>query len=623
MPNPSPISQQTRIAGITRQVARLEYQLKALQARSDQLSSYRVLTFGGGAAIALALAIFVNVTVAALAALMGIAAFGVTVHRHRRVMVALMRHRYTLHHKQTQLARLHLDWERLVTLRPPPTPIPLPPNHPFGSDLDVIGPRSLHELIDICTTVEGRERLAAWLLSDKVNPDTIQRRQTLIRELLPQIRFREELHRVSAVLPDRVWVKPEQWHTHTVLKWLYEKHERNHSPLLLRLLIAFGLLNLLLVILTTVGQISPWWIIGMVPYILLYSLTHGGAGDLFGTALRLRTLFTRLQTTLHFLESYPYRQNSVLRDLCAPLLAADHSPTHEINRLSRLLGFASVQRNPILWLAINLFTPYDQLVAQAIQRQQARLEQYLPTWIEVLTELEALNALVNLAYLNPDYTFPTLSGAPVFRATQLGHPLIHAASKVTNDFALTMVGNVVIITGSNMAGKSSFLRTIGINTILAYAGSVVNADRLEVGQLRLFTCIKVSDSLADGISYFYAEVKRLKALMQALEADHELPLCFLIDEIFRGTNNRERLIGSRAYIRSLVGKNGFGLISTHDLELIKLADEIPPIRNMHFREEILEGQMVFDYTLREGPCPTTNALRIMEMEGLIHEATAG
>jgi DNA mismatch repair ATPase MutS len=167
-----------------------------------------------------------------------------------------------------------------------------------------------------------------------------------------------------------------------------------------------------------------------------------------------------------------------------------------------------------------------------------------------------------------------------------------------------------------MSGKSTFLRTLGVNLCLAFAGAPVNATAFQTVLLRLFTCIKVSDSVTDGISYFYAEVRRLKALLCALEAEEPVPLCFLIDEIFRGTNNRERLIGSRAYIHALAHGRGVGAISTHDLELITLADTVPTIRNYHFRETVSAGRMVFDYQLRPGPCPTTNALQIMQMEGL-------
>jgi DNA mismatch repair ATPase MutS len=241
----------------------------------------------------------------------------------------------------------------------------------------------------------------------------------------------------------------------------------------------------------------------------------------------------------------------------------------------------------------------------------------MPRWLDAWYELEVLNSLANFAYLNPHYVLPNISSdANQFAARNLGHPLLKPESKVCNDFESDEGRKIVILTGSNMAGKSTFLRTIGVNLCLAYAGAPVNADQLDTSLFRLFTCIKVSDSVQDGLSYFYAEVKRLQALLAAASVEGELPVLFLIDEIFRGTNSRERLIGSRSYIRALSQTTAVGLVATHDLELIKLAEEIPGVVNHHFREEVRDGRMVFDYRLRPGPCPTTNALTIMRLEGL-------
>jgi len=174
----------------------------------------------------------------------------------------------------------------------------------------------------------------------------------------------------------------------------------------------------------------------------------------------------------------------------------------------------------------------------------------------------------------------------------------------------------MLITGSNMAGKSTFLRTMGINLCLAYSGAPVNATSLRVSLFEIYACIKVSDSLADGYSYFYAEVRRLQGLLARLQAKPTLPMFFLIDEIYKGTNNEERLIGSTAYIHALVGQNCVGAISTHDLELVKLSASLPMLQNYHFREDVRDGQMIFDYKLHDGPCPTRNALKIMKLAGL-------
>jgi DNA mismatch repair ATPase MutS len=198
----------------------------------------------------------------------------------------------------------------------------------------------------------------------------------------------------------------------------------------------------------------------------------------------------------------------------------------------------------------------------------------------------------------------------------MGHPLLPAQTRVTNNAHLAGLGTVQLITGSNMSGKSTFLRTIGINLCLAQAGAPVCARRFEWTWCRLACCIRVDDSLEAGLSFFYAEVKRLKTILDATRERKAPPVLFLIDEIFKGTNNRERLIGSRAFITELTRGNGLGLVTTHDLELTDLAKTTPRLTNAHFQETVSAGALQFDYTLRPGPCPTTNALRIMELEGL-------
>jgi DNA mismatch repair ATPase MutS len=251
--------------------------------------------------------------------------------------------------------------------------------------------------------------------------------------------------------------------------------------------------------------------------------------------------------------------------------------------------------------------------------------------LDVLADLEALSSFANFAYLNPDYTYPDFivspSGEPTIQGTQattclifdaesIGHPLVPRPKRVCNSVCLNENSKTALITGSNMAGKSTFLRTIGINLCLAYVGAPVCAARLQTAFLRTFASIRINDSVTDGFSFFYAEVKRLKTLLSAVEADHEFPVIYLIDEIFRGTNNRERFIGSRALIRTLAENAALGAIATHDLELVKLTDENRSIANFHFREEVRGDKMIFDYKLRLGPCPTTNALKIMALAGL-------
>jgi DNA mismatch repair ATPase MutS len=280
---------------------------------------------------------------------------------------------------------------------------------------------------------------------------------------------------------------------------------------------------------------------------------------------------------------------------------------------------ASLQNNQILSLLVNALLPWDIFFAYLLDGFKQKLNQRLPAWLNVWYQAEGLTALANFAYLNPEYRFPVIRDSitqPVLTAKGLGHPLIAKSARVVNDFSFSDLGEVALISGSNMSGKSTFLRTLGVNLTLAYAGTVVNADQMQISILRLFTCIQISDSLKDGFSYFYAEVRRLKKLLTWLEESEQTAVFYLIDEIFQGTNHEERRIGSLAYLKSLVNANGVGAISTHDIELSKMADIELRIQNYNFQDSVEDGKMSFDYRLRPGPSPTTNALKIMAIEGL-------
>ena len=262
--------------------------------------------------------------------------------------------------------------------------------------------------------------------------------------------------------------------------------------------------------------------------------------------------------------------------------------------------------------------PWGLFFSMKLENLKEDIEPKLTKWLDKFYELEALNSLANFTLLNPEYTFPTFKedSNTLFKAEKLGHPLIQEDQKVANDFEVNPGKDLFLITGSNMAGKSTFLRTVGINLVLAYSGAPVNAESLNTGLFRIFTSINVTDSLGDGLSHFYAEVKRLRYLLDELNKEDEIPLFFFVDEIYKGTNNRERFAGSAAFLKEVAGKNGIGMISTHDLELADLKSEIDQLSNWHFVESISNGKMSFEYKLKSGPCPSTNAITIMKMEGL-------
>lgn len=624
---------QDRVAFYRRYADRMERRLQALDRQSSRLGWARLAVVAAGAAAAWG-AFSAGADGWGLAAMGGaLAVFWMLARVHRRVERSRRRHRLWQHIKEEHGARLRHDWDAL-----PPPPLARseaapPPDeaHPFASDLDLTGPRSLLRLIDTCATEGGSRRLRRWLLARSPRRERTLDRQALVRELAPLSSFRDRLtlegHLAADSETEGEQASRRRWSDRALHRWLEGDDARADEGLLPWIvgLGTLGLANVVLVALHWTGVLPPIWGATLPLYLLLYTVKYPAVSGLFDEVESLQAAFRRLRAALRFLEERPLAGRPGLQRLCAPVRDGEQRPSHHLRRVTRLTaGAAITQKNEILAL-LNALVPWDLFFAHRLRQERQALAEYLPRWLDVWYRLEALSALAALKDRRPASAFPDIADEghrPVFEGEGLGHPLLPEADKVRNSFRLAAPGAIALITGSNMAGKSTFLRTLGLNLSLAFAGGPVDAHALRTVPFRLFTCINVSDAVTGGLSYFYAEVRRLKALMEALNEGSGPPLFFLVDEIFRGTNNRERLIGSRAYLRALAEQRGTGAVATHDLELTELANEIAALENYHFREEVNEGgpegeaRMTFDYTLRRGPCPTTNALKIMRAAGL-------
>jgi hypothetical protein len=600
----------TRRQSLLRAHDRLRLRLQNIKQRSRQLSWARLWIFLGGVVLAF-FTTSVSLEMGSLVCVISIVIFSLFVYQHRRIENSVRRFQIWLRLKEIHLARQAVAWEHL------PKTLPFSPSrdHPYEIDLDVTGEYSLHRLLDTTATIGGSTRLREWLLTDVPDFSRIIYRQDLVRELVWQPIFRDKL-----TLYGKLSSRPgERWSAAELQRWLVTPIPQDRLGEIVAVLGVLALINLTLALLNAASLLPPVW---LVPFLLYFALSISRVRDLltlFHDAAALHGSLSQMKDVFNFLETYRYQPDRNLKKLCLPFQQTNR-PSRLILRLTAVVSAASLQHNIILWGLLNALVPWDLFFAYQLRRCQRRLQTQLPVWLDTWYELEAVCALATFAYLNPHYRFPHIkSSSGVWQAQSMGHPLIPFGKRINNDFSIAGLGQIALVTGSNMSGKSTFLRTIGVNMTLAYIGSVVAAENLQLSLFRLFSCIRVTDSLADGFSYFYAEVRRLKVLLDALNDDHELPLFFLIDEIFRGTNNRERLIGSRAYIRALLGsesqpKPGIGLVATHDLELTHLASE--RILNYHFADRIHDGRMVFDYQLYTGPASTTNALRIMELEGL-------
>ena len=601
---------QRRLGALRRQISRLDGRLWRLDRLSRNFSRLRIALVLAGIFCALVAERFLGGGFAWLTLGVFGAAFVAAAVWHRRVYRSGIRHAVWKRIKSIHVARLTHDWASI----PQPPDMPPDPAHPFAADLNLTGPRSVHHLLDTSASYGGCARLRAWLLTPLDSPETVRERQQIVRELIPLARFRDRLSLHGILLGGQVQAR---WSADKIVDWLVEESPPRLTPWVWSLG-GLALVNLALAVLYALGHLPPWWTATLLAYLVLYTYKHREARNLFADAYQLERVLRHLRAVLIYLETFPYGRTPHLAKLCEPYWCATSRPSASLRKIVRIAGAAGVQQSHLLGFLVNILVPWDLFFANRLNRYKASAKATLPVWIHTWYDLEALSALATHSYLYPDNTFPEIvsQAAPILRARALGHPLLPDADRVHNDFSFDAPGEIALITGSNMSGKSTFLRTLGINLCLAYAGAAVHADELRTVPLRLFTCIQVADSVTDGISYFYAEVQRLKALLTALDADDEAPLLYLIDEIFRGTNNHERLVGSRAYIKALAKGRGVGVISTHDLELVGMAEAVPGIHNFHFREEISDGRMVFDYRLRPGPCPTTNALKIMRVAGL-------
>ena len=600
-------------ANLLRFADRLNRRREQLERVSASYSRSRLLIVLAGAGIVYLLYQNIGTSASWLVAFLLTACFGIVAYNHDLLIRSIRKHRVYAGIKATHASRIERDWERLRE-SPFGSAASL---HPFARDLDLTGLHSLHHLLDTSFTLEGSTRLRDWLLEPVVDPDTSRFRQQLVRELKPLTRFRDRL----SLLSELVTTDPnKRWEGDVLLRWLERHVDSNRLRLVLLILSGLAATTITLLVLSVSGLTGTLWVLSFVVYVGIYLINFRLYTHLFDEAEHLYYQLERFRPILIFLENQPFESGRRLAEVCKPFKETGQPASTYLRKIMWLSVAASAQKNDLLRIVLNIVMPWDLLFAFILHRYKERLRTRLPGWLDAVRTLEAASSLATFSALHPEYSFPSIGDSTdakgLFNARALGHPLLAENGKVRNDFRIDTLGSIALVTGSNMSGKSTFLRTLGTNLALTFAGGPVDAEALYTKPCRLFTCMNVSDSVTDGISYFYAEVQRLKMLLDVLECEHEFPLLFLVDEIFRGTNNRERLIGGRALLLSLTNGNGMGVVSTHDLELIKLEDESPDIYNFHFRETVDDARMVFDYTLRPGPCPTTNALTIMEMEGL-------
>jgi len=513
--------------------------------------------------------------------------------------------------------------------------------HVYANDLDLFGRGSLFQLLSLARTRTGEATLAGWLLSP-ASPDDIHGRQVAVEELASKLDLREQLALAGADVAASV-------RTDRLLEWsLSPMPPRRALRAVVWFFTALTLLAIVFLALTSV-----WWPLTAVTVLLMVALRHFGdeinaivstrepgmAADFVADELTHRS---RDLDTLSELLSHLERagvQGSRLVLLLGRLSGRGMPASQAIRQLHRLAEIHDSQKNSAtLPLGLFLFAAYSGRssllalalavssllllvaphVALAVERWRSRHGPSVRVWVDTIAEFEALSSLSGYRYEHDEDPFPEIvpsQAVAVFEGVQLGHPLLPRAGMVPNDVLLAGETQLLVVSGSNMSGKSTLLRTVGINAVMALAGAPVRAASLRLSAVAVGATLRIQDSLLEGRSRFYAEITRVRALADI--ATGPLPLLFLLDELFHGTNSHDRLLGAEGVLRSLLDRRAIGLITTHDLALTAIADGMAPRAvNVHFEDTFDEGTIVFDYRMKPGPVTRSNALALMRAVGL-------
>jgi len=481
----------------------------------------------------------------------------------------------------------------------------LDPAHPYARDLDLFGTASLFQLLCTARTRVGEETLAHWLLN-AAPADEIIARHGAVADLGPRLELRERLFCLGETV--RAGVRPD-----VLACWGERKPIFNSRAIR----ITTTVLSLL-----WVASVVAWGVWGLPAVALAVSTlnlawAHRIHGRWDEAADKIEEATHNLDVLAGVLRLIDHGQLSAakLKRIQADLKHSDFVPSDAIRRLDRIVGYLESRRNPAMRLLDVLMFWSAQFVFRA-EKWQEEFGPHIRGWLSAVGEFEALTALAGYAFDHPADVMPQVSEhGPLFDAVEMTHPLLPADRAVRNDVKLGDGIQLILLSGPNMAGKSTFIRSVGVNAVLAQCGAPVRAKSLRMSPLAVAASICILDSLSGGTSRFYAEIRRLKVAEDL--AAGQVPVLFLMDELLSGTNSHDRLEGTRLIVRSLMERGAIGIVSTHDLALAEIPDKMPgQAVNCHFEDRLEEGKLIFDYKLKPGVVKTSNALELMRSIGL-------
>ena len=484
------------------------------------------------------------------------------------------------------------------------------PRHPFTSDLDIFGPNSIYQWINAAHTIIGKGKLAHYLTDNAPGMLIIKRRQDAISELSEKIVWRQGFEA-------KAWNLEKEKDPEILFSWAEDPSTAVSNSIYrfsLRVLPAVSLV-------ISICSVLFWKIYSMPAILCVIHLLIVGflQGKIKRTICNFEKFGAQLMTyyeLLRAIESETFNASLMIELKGRMQGRGGKSPSICLKKFARIVEASDVRYSGMIIVILNMLFLWDVQCMLAAESWRYFNGVYIRDWCSVIGEFEALASLSAIRFENPDWCFPTFSESSQLSADKLGHPLLSDDERVCNDVTLNDTGKIGIITGSNMSGKSTFLRTIGVNLVLAYAGAPVCAHELECSFMKIFTLMRIGDNLLNKVSTFYAELLRIKMIVNAIKGPNEV--LFLIDEIFRGTNSRDRYDGAVVVLNALASGNAKGFISTHDLDLCKLAESNGKrFQNFHFDEYYSEQGIKFPYKLRIGPSTTRNAMYLIKMLGIL------
>jgi DNA mismatch repair ATPase MutS len=576
---------------------------KKFRSMAARIAAIRVVVFLMGI---LAFVYFINdreMLIAMTALFIATLAFVLLVKKHNKLKFARDQYKYLSDINSEEMARLHGDLSGIDNGAEF-----LQKEHPYAEDLDIFGDQSIFQLLNRTSTFPGQELLARRLMGVKTVADLAEYQQS-VAELAQNPQLMQEYQalgrHVSASRDDFIKFK----------SWLTRPSRIRKNSIVKFCLFLLPTLFIVGFILVTVLSISYYFLLPLIIInMIMLSRYHKYAQDVVESTTASLKMLRSFVHHINLLESSNYSTQFLIK-LANSFNQEGHKANDEISRIAGLLEQLQV-RNNLLHLFINIPFLLDLQWLLRIESWQRHNSEHIDDWFKSLAEFEVLISLSGQAFAHNTWAYPKFNSIPYsLNCTQLGHPLIPVNERVPNNFAMEGKGELILLTGPNMAGKSTFLRTIGVNVIMAQMGGVVCADELVLNpDIKVFTAMRIKDDLSESISSFYAELSRIKYLLNLVEQGE--PVLYFLDEILKGTNSADRHKGAVALMKQLSNLQVSGFISTHDLALGELSKELSSVRNFSFESTISAGKIEFDYTIRPGICQSFNACELMRQMGI-------